>query len=80
MSCLDGLLEQACSGTGTSAWFDHQSPGWFRFACVEVLVDAVVVNNRDIARAPVVPDIVVDLVTLAVKNIESGLVHVPVLL
>ena len=45
-----------------------------------MLVDAVVVDDRDITCAPVVTDIVVDLVPLAVQNVEGSLIHVPVFL
>ena len=61
MSRLDGLLEQHVQEKVHRLGFDHQSPGWFCLAGVEVLVDTVIVNNRDIARAPVVPNIIVDL-------------------
>src|SRR5918997_10199 len=46
----------------------------------EVLVHAVVVHDGDVARLPVVADAVVDLVALAVEDVEGGLVDVPVLL
>ena len=47
---------------------------------VEMLVDAVVVDDRHVARLPVVADVVVDLVALAVEDVEGGLVDVAVLL
>jgi hypothetical protein len=37
-------------------------------------------HDRDVARGPVVADPVVDLVALAVEDVERGLVHVAVLL
>ena len=45
-----------------------------------MLVDAVVVDDRDVASLPVVADLVVDLVALAVEDVEGGLVDVSVLL
>ena len=47
---------------------------------VEVLVHAVVVHDRDVARLPVVAHAVVDLVALAVEDVERRLVDVAVLL
>ena len=79
MSRLDGLLEQHVQEQVHWFGFDHQSlAGSVSLALV--LVDTVIVNNRDIARAPVITNIVVDLVPLAVKDVERGLVDVPVLL
>ena len=49
-------------------------------ARVEMLVHAVVVDDDGVARFPVVADAVVDLVALAVEDVERRLVHVPVLL
>jgi len=46
----------------------------------EVLVHAVVVDHRNVPCLPVVPDPVVDLVTLAVENVERRLVDVSVFL
>src|SRR6185503_13721751 len=54
-----------------------RGPGGAR---VEVLVHAVVVHDGDVARLPVVADAVVDLVALAVEDVEGGLVYVAVLL
>ena len=45
-----------------------------------MLVDAIVVHDRDVAGLPVVADAVVDLVAGAVENVEDRLVHVAVLL
>ena len=64
VSRLDGLLEQHVEEQVHRFRFDHQSPCWLGLARVEVLVDAVVVDDRDITCAPVVPDVVVDLVPL----------------
>ena len=47
---------------------------------VEMLVHAVVVHDRHVARLPVVADAVVDLVALAVQDVERRLVDVAVLL
>ena len=37
-------------------------------------------HNRDVTRAPIITDIVVDLVPLAIQDIERGLVNVPMFL
>ena len=47
---------------------------------VEMLVHAVVVHDRDVARLPVVAHAVVDLVARAVEDVERRLVDVAVLL
>ncbi len=47
---------------------------------IEVLVNAIVVHNRDIPGLPVIPDIVVNLVSLAVEDVERSFVHMAVLL
>ena len=49
-------------------------------ARVEMLVHAVVVHDGDVARLPVVAHAVVDLVALAVEDVEGRLVDVAVLL
>ncbi len=49
-------------------------------AGVVVLMHAVVVDDGDIAGLPVVADAVVNLVACTVKDVEGGLVDVPVLL
>ena len=80
VSCLYGLLEQHIEEQVHRFCLNHECPRGLRFACVEVLVDAVVVDDRDVTCAPVVSNVVVDLVTLAVENVERGRVDVPVLL
>jgi hypothetical protein len=59
---------------------DDQGAG--RLACtgIEVLVDAVVVHDGDVAGLPVVAHAVVDLITGTVENIECRLVDVAVFL
>ena len=52
----------------------------FVVAGVEMLVHAVVVHDGDVARLPVVADAVVDLVAVAVEDVEGRLVDVAVLL
>jgi hypothetical protein len=45
-----------------------------------MLVHAVVVDDRHVAGLPVVADAVMNLVALAVEDVEGGLVDVAVLL
>src|SRR5665213_323217 len=59
---------------------DHQGARGLGRARIEMLVHAIVVDDRDVARLPVVPDAVVHLVALAVEDVERRLVHVAVLL
>src|SRR5205085_750980 len=45
---------------------------------IEVLVDAVGVDDREVVLLPVVADTVVDLVAGSLEDVEAGLVLVPV--
>src|SRR6266566_3286390 len=56
----------------------HQSEGAHVFIGVVVLVDAVRVHDREIVLLPVVSDAVVDLVALALEDVEARLVLVAV--
>ena len=60
--------------------FSTSARAGFSVLGVEVLVHAVHVHDRDVARLPVVAHAVVDLVADAVEDVEGGLVDVAVLL
>jgi hypothetical protein len=77
---LHQLLEQHVHEHEHRFRFDHERARRLVGARVEVLVHAVVVHDRHVARLPVVAHAVVHLVALAVEDVERGLVHVPVLL
>ena len=66
MSRLHGLLEQHIEEQIHRLGLNHECSRGLRFARIEVLVDAVVVDDRYVTCAPVVTDIVVDLVTLTI--------------
>src|SRR5216683_6745212 len=77
---LDRVLEQHVHEQIHRLGLDHQRPGGLPFAGVEMLVHAVVMDDRDVAGLPIVANAVVDLVARAIENVERGLVDVPVLL
>src|SRR5262249_104165 len=57
-----------------------QGPRRLPFAGVEVLVNAVVMDDRDVARLPVVPNAVVNFVAGTIENVKCRFVDVSVLL
>ena len=59
---------------------NHESPRGLSLACVEVLVDAVVVHNGHITGFPIIANVVVYFISFTVKDIERRFVHVPMLL
>src|SRR5262249_21329897 len=77
---LDRMLEQHVHEQIHRLGLDHQGAGGLLFAGVEMLVHAVVMNNRDITGLPIVANAVVDFVARAIENIERRLVYVSVLL
>src|SRR5229473_3399690 len=77
---LDRVLEQHVHEQIHRLGLDHQRPRRLPFAGVEMLVHAVVMDDRDVAGLPVVANAVVDFVACAIENVERRLVDVPVLL
>src|SRR5918992_372334 len=75
-----GLLKKHVHEHDEGLWFHHQRARRLVGARVEVLVHAVHVHDRNIARLPVVAHAVVHLVPYAVQDVESRLVDVAVLL
>src|SRR5882724_712397 len=76
----DGLLEhQVHEQDHRLGLQDQRSRGFHRIG-VEVLMHAVHVHDRHVPGRPVVAHAVVDLVALAVEDVERSLVHVAVLL
>ena len=75
------VLEQHVHEQVHRLGLDHRARGPARFAlALIVLVDAIVVHDRDVAGLPVVAHAVVDLVAGAVEDVERRLVDVAVLL
>ncbi|OLS99727.1 hypothetical protein BJF90_38370 [Pseudonocardia sp. CNS-004] len=74
------LLEEHVHEHVHGLGLDDQRAGGALGVGVEVLVHAVVVHDRDVAGLPVVALAVVDLVAVAVEDVERGLVDVAVLL
>src|SRR6185503_16014369 len=77
---LDEVLKQHVHEHEHRLGLDHQRPRRLVLAGIEMLVHAVVVDDRDVARLPVVAHAVVDLVADAVEDVERRLVDVAVLL
>src|SRR5580765_2822671 len=77
---LHHLLEQNVHAHEHRLGLHHDGAGRLGRAGIEVLVHAVVVDDGDVARFPVVANAVMNLVAFAVEDVEGRLVDVAVLL
>ena len=76
----DGVLEQHIHEQIHRLGLDDQGPRWFARAGVGMLMDAVVVDDGDIAGLPIVAHAVVNLVSRAIEDVEGSFVDVAMLL
>src|SRR5580700_9824569 len=74
------VLEQHVHEQVHRLGLDDQGAGRLAGAGIEVLVDAIVVHDGDVAGLPVVAHAIVDLVAGTVENVERRLVDMAVLL
>src|SRR5262252_9988292 len=77
---LHSVLEQHVHEQIHRLGLDHQGAGGLPFAGVEMLVHAVVMDDRDVAGLPIVTNAVMDFVARSIENIERRLIHMSVLL
>lgn len=74
------FLEQQAHEHEHRFGFDDERPRRLCFTCIEMLMNAVGMNDRNLARLPVMPDAVVYLLSGTIKNIERRFIHMAVLL